>query len=87
MISVVAFHFLAGSVAGSIFAVRTLLVLVALVLVESAGVTVAWGVSVGGWALASLIAVQIGYLGGIYVRSVLEHAGIAVSGVQRRHRS
>jgi hypothetical protein len=87
LISVVAFHFLAGTVAGSIFAVRTLLVLVALVLVEGAAVTVAWGVSAGGWALASLIAVQIGYLGGIYVRSVLEHAGIAVSGVQPRHRS
>jgi uncharacterized membrane protein len=85
--SVVAFHFLAGSVAGSTFAVRTLLVLVALVLIESAGATVAWGVSAGGWVLASLIAVQIGYLGGIYVRSVLEHAGIAASGVQRRHRS
>jgi hypothetical protein len=87
LISVVAFHFLAGTVAGSIFTVRTLLVLVALVLVEGAAVTVAWGVSVGGGALASLIAVQIGYLGGIYVRSVLEHAGIAVSGVQPRHRS
>jgi hypothetical protein len=83
----VAFHFLAGSVAGSAFTVRTLLVLVALVFIESAGVTVAWGFSAGAWALASLIAVQIGYLGGIYVRSVLEHAGIAASGAQRRHRS
>jgi hypothetical protein len=85
--SVVAFHFLAGSVAGSAFTVRTLLVLVALVFLEGAGVTVAWGFSAGGWALASLIAVQIGYLSGIYVRSVLEHAGIALSGIQRRHRS
>ena len=32
MISVVAFHFLAGAVTGSIFAVRTLLTLLALVL-------------------------------------------------------
>ena len=87
MISVVAFHFLAGSVVGSIFAVRTLLMMVALVLMECAGMTVAWGVSVAGRSLASLIAVQIGYLGGIYARSVLEQAGITVSGVQPRHRS
>ncbi len=85
MISVVAFHFLAGAVAGSIFAVRTLLTLVALVLVECAGTILAEGVAVGGWLLASLVAVQIGYLGGIYLRSVLEHAGIVVSGVQPRH--
>jgi hypothetical protein len=87
LISVVAFHFLAGAFAGSIFAVRTLLVLVALVLVECVGMTIARGVSAGGWLLASLVAVQMGYLGGIYLRSVLEHAGIVVSGVQPRHRA
>ena len=43
MISVVVFHFLAGSVAGTIFAVRTLLTLVALVLIECVGVTIALG--------------------------------------------
>ena len=42
MISVVAFHFLAGSVTGSIFAVRTLLTLVAFVLMECVGATIAW---------------------------------------------
>jgi hypothetical protein len=83
----VTFHFLAGGVAGSIFSVRTLLMLVALILLECAIATVALGVSVGGWLLASLVAVQIGYLGGIYLRSLLEHAGIVVSGVQPRHPS
>jgi hypothetical protein len=87
LISVIALHFLAGSVAGSIFAVRTLLTLVALVLVECAGMTVALGLAVGGWLLASLVALQIGYLAGIYIRSVLERAGFAVSGAQPRHRS
>ena len=86
MISVVAFHFLAGSVTGSIFAVRTLLTLVALVLIECAGVTIAWGVSMGFWSLGSLIAVQMGYLGGIYFRSVLEHVGIAEPNVRLRRR-
>jgi hypothetical protein len=86
MISVVAFHFLAGLVTGSIFAVRTLLILVALVLIECVGVTIAWGVSMWLWSMGSLIAVQIGYLGGIYFRSVLEHVGIAEPIVRPRHR-
>ena len=84
--SVVAFHFLAGSVTGAIFDVRTLLTLVALVLIECVGVTIAWGLSTGLLSLGSLIAVQVGYLGGIYLRSVLEHAGIAEPNVRPRHR-
>jgi len=84
--SVVAFHFLAGSVTGAIFDVRTLLTLVALVLIECVGVTIAWGLSTGLWSLGSLIAVQVGYLGGVYLRSVLEHAGIAEPNVRPRHR-
>jgi hypothetical protein len=43
MSSVVALHCLPGTVAGSVFAVRTLLTLVALVLTECVGVTIAWG--------------------------------------------
>jgi len=83
---VVALHFLAGAVTGSIFAVRTLLTLVALVLMECVGVTIAWGTSMGLWSLGSLVAVQSGYLGGIHLRSVLEHAGIGVPDVRpRRH--
>jgi hypothetical protein len=86
LISVVALHFLAGAVTGSIFAVRTLLTLVALVLMECVGVTIAWGTSMGLWSLGSLVAVQSGYLGGIYLRSVLEHVGIGVPNVRpRRH--
>lgn len=86
MISVVAFHFLAGSVTGSNFAVRALLTLVALVLMECVGVTIALGLSMGLWLLASLFAVQVGYLGGICLRGVLEHVGIAEPYVRARHR-
>ncbi len=86
MISVVALHFLAGSVTGSIFAVRTLLTLVALVLMECVGVMIAWGLSMGLWLLGSLFAVQVGYLGGICLRSVLEHVGIAEPNVRARQR-
>jgi hypothetical protein len=49
-------------------------------------VTIAWGTSMGLWSLGSLIAVQVGYLGGIYLRSVLEHVGIAEPNVRPRHR-
>jgi hypothetical protein len=86
LISVFAFHFFAGSVTGSIFAVRTLLILVALVLVECIGAAIVWGASVGFWSLGSLIAVQMGYLGGIYCRSVLEHMGIAEPDARPRRR-
>ena len=86
MISVVAFHFLAGSVAGSIFAVCTLLTLMAFVLMECVGVAIAWGVSTGLWLLGSLFAVQVSNLGGICLRSLLEHVGIAEPNVRARHR-
>ena len=86
MISVVVFHFLAGSVAGTIFAVRTLLTLVALVLIECVGVTIALGLSIGLWSLGGLVAIQVGYLGGIYLRNMLELAGIAEPYVRPRHR-
>ena len=86
MISVVAFHFLAGAVTGSIFAARALLTLAALVLMECIGVTIAWGLSTGFWSLGSLFAVQVGYLGGICLRSLMEHVGIAEPNVRARHR-
>ena len=84
--SVVVFHFLAGSIAGSIFAVRTLLTLVALVSIECVGVTIALGPSIGLWSLGGLVAIQVGYLGGIYLRNMLEHAGIAAPNARPRHR-
>ena len=86
MISVVAFHFLAGSVAGSVFAVRTLLSLVVLVSIECVGVTIAWGLFWGLWSLGGLVAVEVGYLGGIYFRSVLEYIGVAEPNARPHHR-
>lgn len=87
LITAISFHLLAGLVAGSIFAVRTLLTLVTLVLIECVGVTIWRGFSTGFfWSLGSLVAVQLGYLGGIYLRSVLEHVGIDAPDVHpRRH--
>jgi hypothetical protein len=86
LISVVAFHFLAGVVAGSIFAVRTLLTVIGLVLIGCVGVTIWGGISAGAfWSVGSLVSIQAGYLSGIYVRSLLEHAGIVTHAQSRRH--
>lgn len=77
MITVIALHFVAGAVAGSMFTVRTLLVLVGFAFLECVTATVALGFSAGLLCLGGLVAVQIGYLAGICLRSVLEHVGIA----------
>jgi hypothetical protein len=77
LISAIALHLIAGTVAGSIFAVRTLLALVAIVLLECLAAAIALGFTAGLYAAGGLVAVQVGYLAGIYLRSVLEHAGIA----------
>ena len=85
MITVIALHFVAGAVAGTMFTVRTLLAMVAIVLVECVAATVALGLAVGLWSVGGLVAVQIGYLAGIYLRSVLEHMGIAQPSVRPHH--
>jgi hypothetical protein len=80
-----ALHFLAGIVVGSLFKVRTLLVLALAVLVEAGVVVVLLGIWTGLiWLVVSQVALQLGYLGGMYLRSVLERAGIVVIAPQSR---
>jgi hypothetical protein len=70
-------HLIAGLVVGSLFGVQTLLVLALAVLVEAGAAVALRGVSTGLiWLLVSQVALQFGYLGGMYLRSVLERAGI-----------
>jgi len=78
------FHLLAGTVTGSIFKVRTLLILLALVLIESVILAIVHGSIAGPWAVANLIGIQVGYLVGIYVRGVLEQAGYLLPSVRTR---
>ena len=85
MITVIALHFVAGAVAGSMFTVRTLLVMVGIVLVECVAATVMLGVAGLLCSVGGLVAVQIGYLAGIYLRSVLEHMGIAQPSIRSHH--
>lgn len=85
MLAAIALHFVAGSVAGLIFTIRTLLVLIAIVLAEGVTATMALGLTAGLSSLGGLVALQIGYLGGICLRSVLERAGIAQPSVRPHH--
>ena len=85
MIPVIALHFGAGAVAGSMFTVRTLLALVAFAVVECIAATIALGLTAGLYSVGGLVAVQIGYLAGIFLRSMLERAGIAQPSVRPHH--
>ena len=77
-------HLLAGAVTGSVFKVRTLLILLGLVVVESTILGVVHGSIAGLWALANLVGVQVGYLTGIYARNAFEHAGYLLPNVRTR---
>jgi hypothetical protein len=77
-------HLLAGAVTGSVFKVRTLLILLALVFVEAAILSIVHGSIAGLWMLANLVGVQVGYFAGLYVRSVFEHAGYLPTNVRTR---
>lgn len=78
------FHLLAGTVTGSVFKARTLLILLGLVLFEPVILATAHvGLAVP-WVVANLIGVQAGYLLGVYVRGVLEHAGYSLPSARPR---
>lgn len=72
----VAIHLLAGFLTGAIFRVRALLGLMIIVLIECVATAAVSGIRAGLWSLTGLVAVQMGYLGGVYARSVLEKVGL-----------
>lgn len=70
-------HLLAGLLAGSFFRIQTLVIFALAVLVEGVVVLIQSGAPAGlSWLLLSQSALQFGYLGGIYLRSVLEQPGV-----------
>jgi hypothetical protein len=77
LLLVIALHFVVGSIAGSMFTVRTLLALVVVALAECVTAAIALGFTAGVCLLGAWVAVQIGYFGGVCLRSVLECIGIA----------
>lgn len=68
-------YLLAGTVTGSIFRVPTLLILLGIILIESVILALVHGNIAGLWAIAGLLAAEVGYLTGIYSRRALEQAG------------
>jgi hypothetical protein len=74
--SIVAIHLLVGLLAGAVFGVQTLLVLAMLVVVEAAAMVVVIGLSLESfWWVGAEVALQLGYLVGIYLRSMIERMG------------
>lgn len=72
-------HLFLGLIAGLIFRAQTLALLVFAVLAEGATSFVFVDTFAAlAWLLVSQIALQLGYLGGMYLRSVLERVGIIV---------
>jgi len=80
------FHSLAGVVTGSVFKIRALLLLLAIILIEAAMLS-AVGVRVAvWWALVNVISVQFSYLAGIFVRRSVEQTGYSLPPVIPRSR-
>jgi len=77
-------HSLAGAVTGSVFKIRTLLLLLVVVLVEAAILAVVDTRAAGLWALINLVAMQVGYFAGILGRRTLEQAGYSLPPVRIR---
>ena len=74
--SIVVIHLLVGLLAGAMFGVQTLLVLAMLVVVEAAAMVVVIGLSLESfWWVGAEVALQLGYLVGIYLRSMIERMG------------
>jgi hypothetical protein len=72
-------------VTGGIFPIQALLGLMALTAIESVVAVAVFGLPTGLWSLMNLAAIQVGYLGGIYVRNLLEKAGLAAPSTRVNH--
>jgi hypothetical protein len=77
-------HLLAGLLAGAMFRVQTLLILALAVLVEGAAVVMIFGASAAClWLLANQSALQFGYLGGVYLHSLLREPNVTAQSGRR----
>ena len=71
-------HSLAGIVTGSLFKSRTLLFVLALFLAETVIVSAAGMHVAAAWILTNLVAIQLGYVVGVFVRWAAEQAGYSI---------
>jgi hypothetical protein len=71
------FHLSLGLLTGALFGVQTLLLIVLFVPAEAlCGLIGGAHIGVGQWLAAGVI-LQLGYLGGVFLRSVLERLAVA----------
>lgn len=75
MLYAVVFHFFAGALTGSVFKVGTLLALLAFVFSEVVAFVTVNPAFSAAWGIANLLAIQLGYCVGIYLRGLAEQAG------------
>ena len=76
------FHSLAGAVTGSVFKIRTLLLLLAFILIEAAMLSAVDVRLAAWWALVNVISVQFSYLAGFFARRTLEQTGYSLPPVK-----
>jgi hypothetical protein len=69
-------YMLVGVLIGSLFKVRSLLLVLPIIVIEALVFAILHGSIAGFWAIASLAAVQVGYLAGVCCRCMLEEAGV-----------
>ena len=86
MLCATIFHSLAGVVTGSVFKIRTLLLLLAVILTEAAALSALDARVAAWWALVNVISVQFAYLAGIFFRRTLEQTGYSLPPVIPRSR-
>ena len=78
MLYAIILHSLAGAVTGSVFKIRTLVLLLLFVVIGVLILTAA-GVHVTiVWTLANLAAMQLGYFAGLLARLTIEWAGYSI---------
>ena len=74
------FQLVAGLITGSLFGVQIMVILALAVMAEAVVSLVLLGAWDGlVWFFTGQVALQMGYLAGVYLRSVLERAGVVVA--------
>jgi len=79
-------HLIAGLIAGSVFKVRTLALMLCCVVVEFMVATAFWNGNLAVAVIASLAVVQVGYAGGLLTRFMIERS-LGRTATARTHRT
>lgn len=86
MIYALVLHLIAGLIAGSVFKVRTLALMLCCVVVEFMVATAFWNGNLAVAVIASLAVVQVGYAGGLLTRFMIERS-LGRTATARTHRT